>query len=175
MAKSDSELLLSEIAKKLRTLQCICENTANSGGAIVKDYQPLDCNGDPIGSPLNVMPTISVAKQDVSLCNYQQLADAINLGETIPYNIPVIWSIGPDSSGATGLDMSKTHSLSFTIIGTTGTVTFSGNLGDGSQSLTGIPTGVSFGIQATTVFAIGDITITTTGDATVIITAMQSV
>lgn len=170
MAKSDSELLLSEIAKKLRTLQCICENTATTGGAIVQSYQPLDCNGDPVGPPISVMPTISVAKQDVSICNTGDIIGAYNIpymvivGESAEFNLIV------DGS----LDVTKLHSVSCTILGTTGTVDFSGDLGGGTQSGTAIPVGASFGWEASTVFGTGTLNFTTTADAKVLITATLS-
>ena len=46
--------LLSEIARKLRKLECICANTASTGGAIVQAYQPLDCNGTQLGPLLTL-------------------------------------------------------------------------------------------------------------------------
>ena len=76
------EALLSEIARKLRKLDCVCEGINNIDGTVIQNYQPLDCAGDPIGSPIDVMATVSVAKQDVAICNYQQLADAINAPST---------------------------------------------------------------------------------------------
>jgi len=177
MAQSQQELL-SEIAKKLRILECICKNTASSGGAIVKDYQPLDCNGDPVGTPLDVMATISVAIQDVSVCNYQQLADAINLGQTNPYNVPFMTIVGESSEFNLivdgGLDVTKLHSVSFSVLGTTGTVDISGDLGAGNQNGTLIPVGASSGWTATTTFGSGTLNFTTTANARVLITATLS-
>lgn len=170
MAKSDSELLLSEIAKKLRTLQCICENTANSGGAIVKDYQPLDCNGDPVGSPLNVLPTISVAKQDVRICN----TDAIT-GGTFNKPITVVIPNSTDiqlSALAGSIDITKLHSVSLSVL--SGTVDINGDLGGGSQSATGLPKGTNILYVATTTFDTGDIEIITDPSGTVLITLMLS-
>ncbi len=170
--------LLSEIARKLRKLDCICEGINSESTLVIKDYQPLDCNGDPIGSPLNVMPTIGIAKQDVSVCNYQQLADAINLGQTNPYNVPFMAIVGESSEFNLivdgGLDVTKLHSVSFSVLGTTGTVDINGDLGAGNQNGTLIPVGASSGWTATTTFGSGTLNFTTTANARVLITATLS-
>ncbi len=180
MAKSDSEALLSEIARKLRTLQCICENTAAVGGVVVQNYQPVDCNGDPVGDPIDVIPTITVAKQDVSLCNYEQVATAIGEAVNGTYDVAGLYVIGEDATASLsdlGLDMSKLHSVSILVIpGTanTGTVDISGDLGDGNQVATGLPVGVGTGWTASTVFGVGNMSFTTTMNARVLITTTST-
>jgi len=168
MAKSPLEQL-SEVAKKLRSLQCTLDcNLSQLSGTVVKNYQPIDCNGDPVGSPIDVMATVSIAKQDVSICN----TDAI-VGT---YNVPNMIIVGPNASDtlAGNVDVTKLHSVAITIIGTTGTVDMTGSLGGGVQTATGLPVGFSINFVASTVFGTGDISWTTTGDATVIISCMST-
>jgi DNA repair ATPase RecN len=44
------------------------------------EFQVEDCDGNPVGTPMDVLPTIVMNKQIVSICNVQELADAINAG-----------------------------------------------------------------------------------------------
>lgn len=172
MAKSASEALLSEIAKRLRS---ICCNTASTGGTIVQNYQPLDCNGDPVGTPIDVMAMISVAKMDTSICNYQQVADAIAGTYNVP-NMGIVPSAGSTKALIADflVDVTKLHSISIVIIGTTGTVSMTGTLGGGTQTYATLPVGFSTNFVASTVFGTGDISWTTTGDATVIVSTLST-
>lgn len=166
------ETLLSEIARKLRKLDCICEGVNATGNIVIKNYQVLDCNGDPIGSPIDVMPTISVAKQDVSICN----TDALALAITGIYNVSTM-SVVPINTVYSltdlGVTVEKLHSISFTVL--TGTVSISGTLGGGTQTATGLPVGVSSGWTASTEFGTGGIEFTTNGTGTILITAMSKI
>jgi predicted nucleic acid-binding Zn-ribbon protein len=47
-------------------------------------FQLEDCEGNPIGVEENVIKVVQLAKQRVSICNVQELADAINAGATPP-------------------------------------------------------------------------------------------
>lgn len=158
--------VLSEIARKLRKLDCICDGTQ---GLSIKNYQPIDCNGDPVGSPIDVMPTISIAKQDVAICNTDAIVGTYN----IP-NMIIVASGGTTDTLVAHTDVTKLHSVAVTIIGTTGTVDMTGNLGGGVQTSTGLPVGFSINFDASTVFGSGDISFTTTGNATVIISCMST-
>lgn len=171
MAQSQ-QTLLEEIAKKLRKLECICSNTASTSSAIVEDYQPLSCNGSPIGDPINVMPIISVAKTDVSICNVQELAAAIAIGGD-EYDVAFMDMVPIDTAwtlASLNLDVTKLHSISFTVI--SGTLDISGDLGGGVQTGTALPKGTSSGWTISTTFGTGDIEFTTTGGTT-LITATQ--
>ncbi|MEI6887581.1 MAG: hypothetical protein WCK31_05090 [bacterium] len=170
---ASQETLLSEIARKLRKLDCICEGVNLTGNLVVKNYQPLDCSGLPVGSPIDVMPTISIAKQDVSVCNTTALATAINGLYNVP-NMIIVASGGTTDTISTHIDVTKLHSVSVTIIGTTGTVDMTGDLGGGIQTATALPVGFSINFDASTVFGSGDISFTTTGDATVIISCIST-
>lgn len=178
MADARELALLSEIARKLRKLDCICEGVNSESSLVVEDYQPLDCNGDPVGSPLNVMPTIAVAKQDVNICNVDALAAAIDGGSSTPYNKPrfLKYTSTRCLNGDDSIDMSKLHSVSFSITGSAGnTVTMANTLGGASDTVTGLPVGFSDSFAATTIFGTGDLCFNTfTGDATVILTLMLS-
>jgi hypothetical protein len=44
------------------------------------EFQVEDCDGNPVGTPMDALPTIVLNKQIVSICNVQELADAINAG-----------------------------------------------------------------------------------------------
>jgi len=44
------------------------------------EFQVEDCDGNPVGTPMDALPTIVLNKQIVSICNFQELADAINAG-----------------------------------------------------------------------------------------------
>jgi surface protein len=44
------------------------------------EFQVEDCDGADVGAPMDVLPTIVLNKQIVSICNVQELADAINAG-----------------------------------------------------------------------------------------------
>jgi surface protein len=44
------------------------------------EFQVEDCDGNPVGNPMDALPTIVLNKQIVSICNVQELADAINAG-----------------------------------------------------------------------------------------------
>ncbi len=170
MAQSDVERLLSEANRKLRTLQCICENTAASGGAIVKDYQPLDCNGDPVGPPIDVMATIAVAKQDVNICNVDAVLGGI-------YNIPRIVVVPPSSDQQLGdwsVDVTKLHSISITVIGTGVVSEFHNNLAGSSDIVNNLPTGFSTNFTATTTFGSGGVEIVTDDNTSVIVSMMLS-
>ncbi len=171
----DIEKRLENISKginKLVNIQCCGDNSI-----VVRNYQPLSCSGEPIGPPIDVMPTISVAKQDSNICNYQQLAqaiaDAINLGSADLYNVPFMATIPTGTTSAIiadlGLDITKLHSISFAVLA--GTVDISGNLGGGTQSATGLPATASDGWQVTTVFGTGDLTFTTDGSGIVLVSA----
>lgn len=172
MAKSDSELLLSEIAKKLRTLQCICENTANTGGAIVKDYQPLDCDGAPVGAPIDVMATIAVAKQDVAICNVTELAEAIAIGGD-EYDIPTVESATTDWALSDNNDIAKVHSISISVISSTSTDTVNLTIDGGTPAT--LPVGFTYNATASTVFNVDFVVDTFVGSPTVIITTTQKV
>ncbi len=120
---------LNEIAQKLNLLKCICANTAGESATladlVVEGYQPTDCNGDNIGPEINVLPVINIGKVDSSICNYQQVAEAIALaiegGVVVFYNEP-IWEYA--DSGTWNLsdnnDISTVHSISITVGGTAG-------------------------------------------------------
>ncbi len=156
--------ILSEIARKLRPLSCICDNT---GSALVKDYQPLDCNGDPVGTPIDVMATISVAKQDVSLCNSIEVATAIN-GE---YNVPILetgfdgWILSSNN------DISKVHSISISFTGTSGSADLTI---DGGAPVT-CPIGYSYNLTVSTVLNVEYELGNFTGDCIPLISGSKSV
>lgn len=160
------QTLLEEIAKKLRKLECICANTASTGSAIVEDYQPLSCDGSPIGDPINVMATISVAKQDVNICNIDALVGTL-------YNVPGFASRANGDTLGTVADPAKLHSITIIIIGNSGTVEIAGDLGDNFGDVT-VPIGFSTTFTATTTFGTGDLTFTCTGDATAVLSMMSS-
>lgn len=165
------ERLLSEIARKLRPLECICEGVNTTNNIIIEDYQPLDCNGDPVGSPISVMPTISVAKQDVAICNTQELADAINGGTTTLYNIPNVEAASGTWALSDNHDISKVHSISITIIGTPGgTADFSIGLG----SAITVPVGFSYNETASTEFNTDFYLANFTGGATAVISVLKT-
>ncbi len=159
-------VLFSKMTHSLHRLENLCCYLGPLGNAIVENYQPVDCNGDPVGPPINVMATISVAKNDVAICNTtelaQAIADAINLGSADLWNVPTMIVIPVDSTYALtdlGLDVTKLHSIDFSVI--TGTVDIDGDLGGGSQVAAGLPVGVNGGWTATTVWGTGDIEFTT--------------
>lgn len=162
------EGLLSEIARKLRKLDCICEGVNSTGNIIIEGYQPLDCNGDPVGSPISVMPTISVAKQDVNICNVTQLAEAIAGGT---YNEPWIESAYTDWNMSTSSVITKVHSVTVTIIGTAGGTV---DLTIGGSPIT-LPVGFSGTWQATTTFNVDFVLTNFTGGATAIISLIRTV
>ena len=114
------------------------------------------------------MATISVAKQDVAICN----TDAI-VGT---YNVPFLASVENSAtlalSADLGVDVTKLHSLTVTVL--SGTVQISGDLGGGGPSASGIPAGVSLTWKASTVFGTGDVTFMTDGTGRILITAMSS-
>jgi hypothetical protein len=175
------EQLLQEGNKNTRQIkeQLCCSSALDN--LVILNYQVIDCNGDPVGDPLSVLPTISMSKQDVSLCNVDELATAIalaiTLGSPVFYNIPNIYELLPDTTTALvadlGVDVTKLHSIAFTVYGTMGTLAIAGTLGGGVQTITAAPSGVSGGFPATTVFGTGDITFTITGDATVLISTIS--
>ncbi len=170
MATPDQKLL-EEIAKKLNPLKCICNNSTSLGSAVVESYQPVDCNGDPVGPPISAMATISIAKQDVTVCNTvalaQAIADAINMGSADLFNIPTIEVATTDWNLSDNNDITKVHSISFSV--TSGTVDLSIN---GGTAVT-LPTGFNDGWPATTVFGV-DFTLTDFSmGANVIISTIQ--
>ncbi len=163
--------LLSEIARKLRKLECICANTAATSGIIIENYQPLDCDGDPVGDPIDVMPTISVAKQDVAICNTQELADAINGGSAALYDVATIEAASGTWALSDNNDISKVHSIAITIIGTPGgTADFSIGLGG---TIT-VPVGFTYNNSATSVFNTDFYLANFVGGATAVISTTQS-
>lgn len=170
MAKSDAEVLLSEIARKLNTLKCICNAVAATSGIVIENYQPLDCNGDPIGAPISVMPTISVAKQDVAVCNWQQLSDGIALAVNGAYNEPILESATTDWNLSDNNDISKVHSINIAVTGA-GTVDLTI---DGGTSVT-LPVGYTYNQTVSSVFNKEYTLDNFTGGAVTIVTGSKSI
>ncbi len=93
MALGDLFPLFSEIAKNGRLTNkflCCIKDSENANNALAElvltEYQPLDCADAPLGDPIDVLPVLQVGKQNVELCNVQELADAINGGGSVLYN-----------------------------------------------------------------------------------------
>ncbi len=171
MATKTDSALLSEMARRLRAIQCNTCLQSGASGTIVANYQPLDCDGDPVGDPIDVMPVISVAKQDVAICNTQELADAINGGSTVLYNTPTIETASIDWALSDLNDISKVHSISISVVGTPGGTV---DLGIGAGLPVMLPVGFTYTDTATTVFNLEYELTGFTGGARAIISTTQS-
>lgn len=160
--------ILNEIARKLRKLDCICANTASNFSSLVEDYQATDCNGDPVGSPLNVQPVITINKQDVSICNTTALAEAIRG----LYNVPVVESVVANWNASDNNDISKIHSITFTVIGDpTDTVDLTINGGTAAT----LPVGNNiYSATASTVFNVDFTLDNFVGGPTVVVSIVKS-
>lgn len=162
------ESLLQESNKNLRLINkalCCGTNTATV------TYQPVDCDGDPVGGLIQALPVLSVAKQDVSICNYQQVADAINGGDVAAYNIPVIEAASSAWSLSDNNDTTTVHSISISVIGTPGgTLTLSI---DGGTAVT-LPVGYTYSGTATSTFGVDYDLASFAGGATAVITILKS-
>ncbi len=91
---------------------------------IVVPFQVTNCAGDPIGSPVNVVPVINLGNTQASICNYVQLAEAIATaiegGVVVFYNEP-IWELATDGWNLSdNNDIAKVHSISISVTGTPG-------------------------------------------------------
>lgn len=171
---ADQYQLLSEIAKRLRLLECICKNTLSGGAVgsiIVEDYQPLDCDGNPVGDPISVMPVISVAKQDVAICNYQQVADAIN--EAGLYNVPIIEVVTTNWALSDNNDITKVHSISISVIGTSSADTIDLAIDGGTVAT--LPAGFSTTWKASTTLGVDYVISNVDGSANAIVTILKLV
>jgi len=134
------EQLLQESNKNLRQIkETLCCGSTLSNAVVL--YQPIDCNGDPVGPEMYVLPTISVAKQDVNICNHEQI--------TFPtgyYNFPTVeeataaWRLSDNN------DPSKVHSISISVI--VGTIDL---IVDNGATVT-LPTGYTYNNTASSEF-----------------------
>lgn len=163
MAQATNEIL-AEIAKKLNLLKCICSNTSQESSIIVEDYQVKNCNEENVGDPMSVMPVIVVNKQLVEICE-------------VDYDTPrfLKYTSNRCINDDDNIDISKLHSVSFSVTGTTGTVTMHSTLNGTNDTITSIPIGYSSNIPTTTTFGTGDLCFSSfTGDVAVFITLVLS-
>lgn len=135
MAFGDFFPIFSEIAKNGRLTNkylCCIKDTENANNGlndiILLDYQPLDCEDNPVGDPLGVLPVLQVGKQNVDICNFQELADAIN-NNAVPYNENYQFLIDVNTNWvlSTNVALNLVHSVSISTLVGTVTVTIDGN------------------------------------------------
>lgn len=170
-----SQLLMESNRNTRKLLENLC--CAAPLFNIVTPFQVTNCDGDPIGDPLNVIPVINVGNSQVSLCNIIPLAEAIATaiegGTVVFYNEP-IWEYA--DSGTWNLsdnnDISKVHSISISVAGTAG----------GSVHLTidggtpvNMPVGLNYNLTVSSVINKEYTLDTFAGGATVFISGSKSV
>lgn len=177
---------ISQLSPYIRELRTIlrgieravkCPACQGSGGAgstnvpIVTDFQPLDCNGDDVGAPLDVVPMIQMGRVDTNICNIDAIATAINGGD---YNFNIHHATTPGEEFSTtgfgyqiGIQDDYTiHSISYTVLpGGTADITING------VTITDLPSGYTGEFTASSSIT-NNITIESTSTARVVFTAI---
>lgn len=139
LANESNHGLLSKIFTELRTVNknLCCGNGGGGGGGgtfdghIISDctdpvyvsicqtgeFQPTDCDGNPVGPVLEVLPVLSVGKQTVHVCNIDEFATAVQ-GQL--YN-----SVAQQETNSTPITIpgNTVHAISYKIISGTVDIT----------------------------------------------------